>query len=65
MFAKCVTQKDEEYFVGGKNVKKSSFHTTRNYTEVQKAELDKRFLHSIHELEGKKVRLVIFLLSMP
>lgn len=58
MFAKCVTQKDEEYFVGGKNVKKSSFHTTRNYTEVQKAELNKRFLHSIHELEGKKVLIV-------
>lgn len=58
MFAKCVTQNDEEYFAGGKKVKKSAFHTTRNYTDTQKAELDKRFLHSIQELEGKKVLIV-------
>lgn len=58
MFAKCVTQNDEEYFAGGKKVKKSAFHTTRNYTDTQKAELDKRFLHSIQELAGKKVLIV-------
>ena len=58
MFAKCVTQNDEEYFVAGKKVKKSVFHTTRNYTETQKAEIDKRFLHSIQELAGKKVLIV-------
>ena len=53
-----MTQKDEEYYTGGKKVKKSAFHTTRNYTEVQRAELDKRFLHSIQELAGKKVLIV-------
>ena len=58
MFAKCVTQDDEEFFAGGKKVKKSAFHTTRNYTDTQKAELDKRFLHSIQELAGKKVLIV-------
>lgn len=58
MFAKCVTQKDEEFDAGGKKVQKSTFHTTRNYTETQKAELDKRFLHSIQELAGKKVLIV-------
>lgn len=58
MFTKCVAQKDEEYFAGGKSVKKSTFHTTRNYTDVQKMEFDKRFLHSTHELEGKKVLIV-------
>ena len=58
MFATCGTQNDEEYFVGGKKVKKSAFHTTRNYTDTQKAELDKRFLHSIQELAGKKVLIV-------
>lgn len=58
MFTKCVTQTDEEYIAGGKNVKKSTFHTTRNYTDIQRSEFDKRFLHSIHELEGKKVLIV-------
>ena len=58
MFAKCVTQDDEEFFAGGKKVKKSAFHTTRNYTDTQKAELDKRFLHSIQELAGKKALIV-------
>lgn len=58
MFTKCVTRNDEEYFAGGKKIKKSEFHTTRNYTEIQKAELDKRFLHSIQELVGKKVLIV-------
>lgn len=33
MFAKCVTQNDEEYFVAGKKVKKSVFHTTRSNNE--------------------------------
>lgn len=58
MFTKAVTQTDEEYTEAGKTVKKSSFHTTRSYSDVQKEELDKRFLHSIHELEGKKILIV-------
>lgn len=58
MFIKSVVRKDDEYIEAGKVVKKSSFQTMRNYSDIQKAELNKRFLHSINELKDKKILIV-------
>jgi proteasome lid subunit RPN8/RPN11 len=58
MFDRCMTRKDSVYEAAGKKVKASTFHTTRYYTDVQRKELDKRFLHSIKNLEDKKVLIV-------
>ena len=58
MFRKAVTRKDRQYVAGGRKVKETTFRTQTYYTEKQKAELDKRFLHSIQDLKGKRVLIV-------
>lgn len=58
MFSKCISRFDSEHVHSGKRVQSSTFRTTRSYSDVQKKEFDKRFLHSIKELEEKKVLIV-------
>lgn len=58
MFTKCISRTDHESICGGKKTKSNTFRTTHSYSEAQKKEFDKRFLHSIKELEGKKVLIV-------
>ncbi|MDY5002151.1 MAG: ThiF family adenylyltransferase [Eubacteriales bacterium] len=58
MFTKCITKTEGEEVLGGKKVKRVGFHATHSYTDAQKREFDKRFLHSISELEAKKILIV-------
>lgn len=58
MFSKAVTRTDREFFPGDKKIQSSTFCTIRNYTDTQQGEMDKRFLHSMTELKGKRVLIV-------
>ena len=58
MFSKCISQTEHESICGGKLTKSCTFRTTHCYSETQKKEFDKRFLHSIKELEEKKILIV-------
>ncbi len=58
MFTKCITKSESEQDYSGKKTKSITFRTTQSYSETQKKEFDKRFLHSIKELEKKKILIV-------
>ena len=55
MFNRSLTRKDREYQEGGQLVQEAVFRAERHYTETQRNEFDKRFLHSVQELKGKKI----------
>lgn len=58
LFNKTIKRVDKEVALNGKRCHSSSFRTSRFYSETQQREFDKRFLHSITELKGKKVLIV-------
>ena len=58
MFTKSVACRTIKGQAGGESVQRSDFRTFRRYSHVQKHELDRRFLHSRKDLEGKKVLIV-------
>lgn len=58
LFNKSIRSENRETVLNGKKCKSSTFRTSRFYTETQQKEFDKRFLHSITELKGKKVLIV-------
>lgn len=58
LFNKSVKCEYVEAPLNGKRCKSSTFRTSRFYSEAQQKEFDKRFLHAITELNGKKVLIV-------
>ncbi|MBQ1250968.1 MAG: ThiF family adenylyltransferase [Clostridia bacterium] len=59
IFGKTVEQKDESFHrPDGRPCKKVTFRTGRACTDAQRAELDKRFLHSAQTLAEKRVLIV-------
>lgn len=57
-FNKVTDSDTRDITLRNKKCKVSSFRTDRYYSDTQKKELDKRFLHSINELKDKKVLIV-------
>lgn len=58
MFGKSVEADEMRSFRNGRPYQTVTYRVNRSYTDVQRRELDKRFLHSITELSGKKVLIV-------
>lgn len=58
MFRKSIAQESEQAMLGGMKTKSVTFRTQHSYTDVQKAEFDKRFLHSISDLSEKRLLIV-------
>jgi len=58
LFNKTIHHENRETVLNGKKCKSCTFRTDRFYTETQQKEFNKRFLHSITELKGKKVLIV-------
>lgn len=58
MFSKCISRSDSERLCAGKKIQSSTFRTSHIYNDVQKKEFDKRFVHSIRELERKRLLIV-------
>lgn len=58
LFNKSIQSESRETVLNGKKCKSNTFRTSRFYSETQQKEFDKRFLHSITELKGKKVLIV-------
>lgn len=57
-FRKTIEHTKKETILNGRKSQTHSFRTSRFYSETQQKEFDKRFLHSITELKGKKVLIV-------
>ncbi len=57
-FRKTIEHTKKETVLNGRKSQIHTFRTMRFYSETQQKEFDKRFLHSITELKGKKVLIV-------
>ncbi len=58
LFNKSVKCEKKESTLNGKRCQSCMFRTSRYYSETQKKEFNKRFLHSIKELKKKKILIV-------
>lgn len=58
LFSKTAMQKENNIIIDDKGIKCQSFRKEPHYTDVQKEEFTKRFLHSIEDIQNKKVLIV-------